>query len=218
MTAIYVRDAAECGPLAEWIRQREEAGLDKLDEVWERVLRISPPPHGFHQKVILWLGEIARVQARRHGLGEAYGQVGVREPGSGRSNYRVPDLARPSTGTPRSRGRLDRGRRFPGRRGTVAPRGGVRQAPLLRGAGRERVPLHRLPDVAVRTPPPGRKGIRCRLPRPRRASSKCAPSPSNCAGPSTKGRRRSSSRTPDAAARSHRSDRVAAACPAPPIR
>lgn len=93
MSAVFIRDRSV---IASLLKEREERGLDRLDEVWEGVLHMSPPPHFDHQEIVTWLGEVLRVQARRYALGKVCLQAGVREPGTPphgkRANYRVPDV------------------------------------------------------------------------------------------------------------------------------
>ncbi len=96
MGALYVRDPRAHPVIDSLLKERAEFGIDFLDEVWEGVLHMSPPPHGEHQALIMDLGIAMKAQASRHGLGRILPQAGVREPGTPtkgpRSNFRVPDL------------------------------------------------------------------------------------------------------------------------------
>jgi len=67
--------------------------VDHLDEVWEGVLHMSPPPHGLHGECLGWISMVLRLQATRHGFGRVSIEAGVRRPGSGRSDDRVPDVS-----------------------------------------------------------------------------------------------------------------------------
>ncbi len=97
MTSVYIRDTRQVPVLEELIAERRAKGLDRLDEVWEGVLHMSPPPHRIHGTTAARLTNVLCEQCRRHGLGDVVLEAGLREPGSGEKNFRVPDMtvARP---------------------------------------------------------------------------------------------------------------------------
>jgi len=89
-------------PPESFLAERRRQGSDRWDEVWEGVLHMVPPPSGEHQllgtKLVMALGP----KVERLGLVITY-ETGVFRPGSGTSDYRVPDLviSRPEVRTSR---------------------------------------------------------------------------------------------------------------------
>jgi Uma2 family endonuclease len=73
------------------IEDRRRKGLDARDEVWEGVLHMVQPPSWDHQDILDGLVALLRPYIRKHGLGAIASAVGIRMPGSGASNFRVPD-------------------------------------------------------------------------------------------------------------------------------
>src|SRR5262249_4631657 len=59
------------------------------DEVWDGVLRMIPPPSHAHEELVITLGFLLRPYAKAQGL-SLTGSVAI---GTGKDNYRVPDLA-----------------------------------------------------------------------------------------------------------------------------
>jgi Uma2 family endonuclease len=74
------------------IERRRRLGLDHLDEVWDGVLHMNPPPHSRHGRVLARLLSLLAPHAQAAGL-EAIAEFGIGET----DNYRVPDagLLRP---------------------------------------------------------------------------------------------------------------------------
>ncbi len=74
-----------------WLEERARLGLDRFDEVWEGVVHMPPAPGQEHQplgsKLLIFLGVILE----RCGVQVQY-QTEVHRPGSGGSDYRIPDL------------------------------------------------------------------------------------------------------------------------------
>jgi Uma2 family endonuclease len=70
------------------LEDRRRKGLDRLDEMWEGVLHMVPPPSSSHQKLGSDLLEGLRPFARAQGLTLVY-EMGVYR---GDRDYRVPDL------------------------------------------------------------------------------------------------------------------------------
>ncbi|MGA2925158.1 MAG: Uma2 family endonuclease [Solirubrobacteraceae bacterium] len=85
-TLVFDPQPAELEALLE---RRREWGADRWDEVWDGVLHMIPPPSHEHQRLASRLHEVLGPLARAAGL-ELTGEIGL---GSGRSDYRVPDLA-----------------------------------------------------------------------------------------------------------------------------
>lgn len=90
------------------IEQRRRLGLDRMDEVWEGVYHMAPPPAGEHQEVVDELFVIFRGYVGNHRLGRMRSVTGVRRGPGGKENYRIPEwvflrrereeLFRPDTG------------------------------------------------------------------------------------------------------------------------
>ncbi|HVY61237.1 MAG TPA: Uma2 family endonuclease [Planctomycetota bacterium] len=99
----YDRVLAERSTLESLLEERRRNGLDKRDEVWEGVLYLVPPAHDEHGSImadlIVFLGPIAA----RLG-GRLLIEPGLRNPGSGEWNFRVPDLVYVSAEDERLRG------------------------------------------------------------------------------------------------------------------
>ena len=93
MTTIVIPDYRRQAEIADLVDRRKAMGVDHLDEFWEGVHHMSPPPHGLHGECAAWAGQVLRIQAQRHECGRVTFEAGVREPGSGRSNFRVPDIS-----------------------------------------------------------------------------------------------------------------------------
>src|SRR5262249_2035830 len=93
MSAVFIRDRKT---IESFLAERTARGEDRLDEIWNGVLHLSPPPHHDHGRRVARLALIFGLQAERHSLGDVIAQAGVREPGTpsegDRANYRVPDL------------------------------------------------------------------------------------------------------------------------------
>jgi Uma2 family endonuclease len=70
---------------------RRQSGCDRLDEVWAGVPHIVPPPSLFHQDFEYELEQALRPIAARRGL-RTYHNAALVVPGTGWSDYRVPDL------------------------------------------------------------------------------------------------------------------------------
>jgi Uma2 family endonuclease len=79
-------------PDPKWLAERRRLGIDRLDEVWDGVLHVVPPPSYQHQ---FFLGEllVALREVVREGDLQALTQVGVFDRVKGDDNYREPDLA-----------------------------------------------------------------------------------------------------------------------------
>lgn len=74
----------------EMIAERHRLGIDRLDEMWEGIYHMVPPPSFEHQKVVTELLELLRGYARRHQLGVIYPGLGIREVQWEEKNYRIP--------------------------------------------------------------------------------------------------------------------------------
>jgi len=71
------------------LERRHQFDLDRRDEVWEGVLHMIPPPSVEHQRVAMRLVRVLGPVADTAGL-EIMGAIGI---GTGKDDYRVPDLA-----------------------------------------------------------------------------------------------------------------------------
>lgn len=76
----------------EMLDERRRRGQDKLDEVWEGVLHMVPPPSPRHQKFESRLVEALRPVATRLRL-EIGHDIGVFRERKGEDEYRVPDIS-----------------------------------------------------------------------------------------------------------------------------
>ena len=72
----------------EVIEDRRRKGLDRLDEVWEGVYHMVPPPSEEHQEVTDTLFGIFFAYIKKHGLGVLRTIKGVRDRDD---NYRIPE-------------------------------------------------------------------------------------------------------------------------------
>jgi Uma2 family endonuclease len=75
-------------PFDRLLKQREQWGADRWDEVWEGVLHMNPPPSHEHEQLVIRLGYLLTPYAQAVGL-ELTGGVGIGD----QDDYRVPDLA-----------------------------------------------------------------------------------------------------------------------------
>ena len=89
-------------PPERWLEERRKAGADRWDEVWEGVLHLVPPPSSWHQRFGLKLARTLAPIGEAKGLEASY-ETGLYRPGTGETDYRVPDLvfARPEQISPR---------------------------------------------------------------------------------------------------------------------
>lgn len=90
----YVPDRAlllEEGAIRSLMELRRDRGLDRRDEVWEGVLHMVPPANEAHGTTSSALSFATFPAAQRRG-GRIVTALGLRAPGSGERNYRVPDL------------------------------------------------------------------------------------------------------------------------------
>jgi Uma2 family endonuclease len=89
-------------PTLGWLAERRRLGLDKIDEMWEGVLHVVPPPSVRHQDAEGELHSLLR--ARAHELGfRCTVNTGVFDPEAPEMSFRVPDIvvARPDQRTRR---------------------------------------------------------------------------------------------------------------------
>src|SRR4051812_24187063 len=93
VSTLVISDYRRLPEIAAFLWRRRELGLDRLDESWDGVLHMSPPPPALHGECAGWLNQILRHQAQRHACGRVTLEAGVRQPGTGRSNFRVPDIS-----------------------------------------------------------------------------------------------------------------------------
>ena len=70
------------------LEARRHAGADRLDEVWEGVLHVSPDPSRAHLDIQQQLAELLGPPARASGLVPGIGPFNL---GESRQDYRVPD-------------------------------------------------------------------------------------------------------------------------------
>lgn len=73
------------------LHERRRTGCDRLDEVWAGVPHLVPPPSISHQDFEYALEQALRAIAARRGL-RALHNIGLAVPGTGWTDYRVPDL------------------------------------------------------------------------------------------------------------------------------
>jgi Uma2 family endonuclease len=71
--------------------ERRRTGCDRLDEVWAGVPHLVPPPSISHQDFEYALEQALRAIAARRGLRTLH-NIGLAVPGTGWTDYRVPDL------------------------------------------------------------------------------------------------------------------------------
>lgn len=72
--------------------ERRRTGCDRLDEVWAGVPHLVPPPSVSHQDFEYELEQALRSIAARRGL-RTYHNIALAVPGTGWTDYRVPDLS-----------------------------------------------------------------------------------------------------------------------------
>ncbi len=73
------------------LEERARTGADRYDEVWEGVLHLVPPPSDDHGTLLIELAFFLEPESKRRG-GRLVDGPGLRPPGTGTSNFRVPDL------------------------------------------------------------------------------------------------------------------------------
>jgi Uma2 family endonuclease len=89
-------------PTLGWLAERRRLGLDKIDEMWEGVLHVVPPPSVRHQDAEMELSTLLRERAHELGL-RCTVNTGVFDPEQPDESFRVPDIvvARPDQRTHR---------------------------------------------------------------------------------------------------------------------
>jgi Uma2 family endonuclease len=75
------------------LENRHKSGLDRLDEVWQGVLHMVPPPAFEHATIEGELAHALKHLLEELGLAKVRQNVGVRPAGSGTMNFRVPDIS-----------------------------------------------------------------------------------------------------------------------------
>jgi len=85
-------EAAKLEVTARLLDQQRRAGGDRFDEVWDGVLHMVPPPSIPHQDLAYELERVLRSIAARRRLRVVH-NAGLRDPGRGWKDYRVPDLS-----------------------------------------------------------------------------------------------------------------------------
>lgn len=93
-------------PPADFFEERRRKGLDQRDETWDGLVHMVPPPAYEHSVIQNGLQFVLTLFLEQRGLGKVRPEIGVRAPGSGTSNYRVPDI---SVLSPRRRGLVAEG-------------------------------------------------------------------------------------------------------------
>lgn len=73
------------------LEERARTGVDRYDEVWEGVLHLVPPPSDDHGTFLLKIAFFLQPECERR-EGRLVDGPGLRAPGSGTSNFRVPDI------------------------------------------------------------------------------------------------------------------------------
>jgi Uma2 family endonuclease len=73
------------------LADRRRKGLDLFDEVWEGILHMPPPPSDLHQRFGTRLLLVLAPIAEARGLVPSH-ETGIYRPGTGETDYRVPDL------------------------------------------------------------------------------------------------------------------------------
>lgn len=90
MPSVLFRESSPA--VDELVEERRRTGVDRLDEVWEGVYVVNPPPSFRHSTVAGLIVDLFRPHAAARGL------VVVREVGVGRpDDYRIPDVVVAST-------------------------------------------------------------------------------------------------------------------------
>ena len=74
------------------ITTRQRLGLDQRDEVWDGEYHMSPLAGIEHQRIVLRLASFLLAVADQHKLGAVFAGTNVRRPGSGKRDFRVPDV------------------------------------------------------------------------------------------------------------------------------
>ncbi len=82
-----VLDSASAG-LDELLERRHRSGLDRLDEVWDGVLHMTPAPNDVHADIAQQLAELLGPPARVAGLFPTMHEFNL---GSSELDFRVPD-------------------------------------------------------------------------------------------------------------------------------
>jgi Uma2 family endonuclease len=80
------------------LADRRSKGLDRWDEVWEGVLRVTPAPTVEHQRIVDELIEFLRPLLRRTGRGALFSQINVFRETTQQPDFRIPDLTFVATG------------------------------------------------------------------------------------------------------------------------
>src|SRR5262245_36414052 len=75
----------------ELLEERRRKGLDKLDEVWDGLLHMVPPPTELHQRLATELSAALLPLARKKGLRLSH-EAGLFRQEASEHDYRVPDL------------------------------------------------------------------------------------------------------------------------------
>jgi Uma2 family endonuclease len=78
--------------LSQKLAWRHRIGIDKYDEMWEGVPRMTPAPRRSHQDIVLDIGMWLRLHWAKPLGNRAHQDVNVAPPGGWPDNYRVPDL------------------------------------------------------------------------------------------------------------------------------
>jgi Uma2 family endonuclease len=90
---MHIARAVWIEPSQDFLAVRHREGLDRWDEMWEGVLHMVPPPSYVHNRrqdrLLRFFSDV--LEARN--LGVVVSGTGVRRPGSGITDYRVPDLS-----------------------------------------------------------------------------------------------------------------------------
>ncbi len=73
------------------IAERWRRGIDRRDEVWEGEYHVVPPADEEHGRIEIDLLTFLNVLVKRKGIGRIV-KAGVREPGTGDQNFRVPEF------------------------------------------------------------------------------------------------------------------------------
>lgn len=74
-----------------WLEERARLGLDRFDEMWAGVLHMVPAPGFQHQRIGSEVLAFLKPRLGRRGIEMQY-ETEVHRPGSGGSDYRIPDL------------------------------------------------------------------------------------------------------------------------------
>jgi Uma2 family endonuclease len=74
------------------IEHRRARGVDRFDEVWERVYFMAPAPNIEHQGLVARLTRMLMEVVDDAGLGQVYPAVNVTDRDDWQQNFRVPDI------------------------------------------------------------------------------------------------------------------------------